>query len=176
MNFPKGTYKTFLVSIPSTGTVFLQNLIKPDGFKHAHSHMARDKMLGANHIVAPLRHPVKVWRTFAKKPENPVVFWEAFKNMNELAKEFRITFIPVDIPGVREERLRQFGDLVGQKYEANWSAPMNVTPESDRDVPEVDLSPLWNYGFVQQHYPEPEQYEGPLMLSHLEPRYFPQHG
>ena len=166
-------YNISIVSIPSTGTIFLKELINPDGFKHAHSYKTLEMLQETRHIVAPLRHPALVWATHAKKQSAPFEFWNAFEMMDKWAKLFRIHFIPIDLPRLRVLRLREFEKQTGKLYQTSWK-PKNETPPNDRVVPDVDLGPLWEYPFVKNHYPEPKRYRKRMEFTSLEHAYFDQ--
>ena len=133
-----------VVSIPHTGTRFIQARLDIREFVHTHKRWdLLYEQVKDRKIIAPLRNPNDVWVSTARR-QNPETkpfpyarFFGAWNIMHTLDMLFDVDFICVD----KREDPRI----------TDWSPEGHNTRDAF-DWPPISLGPLYRLPFVRRHY------------------------
>lgn len=153
-----------ILSVPHTGT---RSLEKITGYTHLHSYayMTPQDILNRNQnevMVVPLREPWAVWTTWFQRyggrkyimdPDHPKSMESAWRALAALDRYFDLHYIPVDIPGVRDEQLELLSEKMGRKLVSDW-IPVGARPEKKKTLQpgERNLDFVYNMPFVRRFY------------------------
>ena len=107
MTLPKGTH---LITVPGTGSRELNRIFQINGnqggrFIHVHE---VPPGMEIDRIIVPVRHPYDIVLTYIKRGERPIKLEGYCQDMDVLLQKHEHIIVPVDIPGLRDERLRQY--------------------------------------------------------------------
>jgi len=138
------TREPIIVSIPHTGTRFLQERLGVEKYVHTHSKWdSLYKRVKDKKIIAPLRNPPDVWKSWARR-KNPktepfpyAMFFSAWYNMHTLDMLFDVDFICVD--KCADERI------------TDWT-PIGTGDYGPYSKPLIELRPLYYLPYVRQRY------------------------
>lgn len=153
-----------IITVPHTGTRFGESLT---GFSYMHSYQyvspedVADRSGGI--LLSTLRDPAKVWGTWHARysgghsyildPDHPKSMESAWRGLAALDRIFDIFYLPVDIPGVRDERLAELSELIGKPLETDWAPEGEYRPGKKReDPPEKDLQWIYDLPMVRRYY------------------------
>lgn len=134
-----------VVSIPHTGTRFLKERLGIE--HHVHTHKSWEiicKEIAGKRLVSPLRHPLNVWKSWAKRhrvTRFPYIgFAASWYLMHTLDMLYEIDFIDLEVK--TDPRIK------------NWSRvgddDVEVTVEDT--LPPGDFNQLYKLPFVQRFY------------------------
>mgnify|MGYP000076110558 FL=1 len=154
-----------LVSVPHTGTRFLQGLTNAP-FMHSYEYTTPQNIVdrgGSDILCAPLRDPWEVWKTWYQRypnlfyildPDHPKSMETAWRSLAALDREFgSVIYIPVDVPDRRDEQLQSLSEAMGRDLSTDWEPVAARTQEKKlREVPEKDLSWIYQLPFVEEFY------------------------
>lgn len=160
MNEPVREYG--VVSVPHTGSNFLRELLELDTFKHTGALFFNQQYKGpwANLMIVPLRKPEDVWRSWYNRyhdPDKPEpqgfeasfwINWHAFAWM--VKNQERMIFIPVDLPGVRDDALSDLSRVLGKTLSTDWEKVNSHGGKSE--VPTPDLSEIYDIPVIRSLY------------------------
>ena len=130
-----------IVSIPHTGTRFLQARLGVEKSVHTISkwdslyNQVKDKQ-----IIAPLRSPPVVWKSWARRKKAPfpyAEFFSAWHNMHALDLLFEVDFICLD---KRDDPRIADWEPIGQDDPGPYGLPL------------IELRPLYFLPFVRRHF------------------------
>lgn len=151
-----------IASIPHTGTHFFIKLFQELGFGGLRRHgepmpgvtdafytghiLTRDDIEAAlrlgdtRPIVSPMRHPYLVEETWLRRGP---------RDMTELPKAFRTLahrfshahVVPLDAPGVREERFQGLCEAIGREIETDWAITHSLQKTAYMDPSQLTPSP-----------------------------------
>jgi len=149
----------FLTSIPHTGSHFLQHLLSLDKFIHVFDANIEEHLKKADLIVAPLRKPEDVWKSWVRRfnttPNEHIKRGAAFLNcwerMNHFSMTYTIHFLPVDVER-REEWLAKMGQLVGKELKTDWPKVNGSSAPIPDEIPYIDFSEIYGYDYVRRFY------------------------
>jgi hypothetical protein len=139
---------TILLSVSHTGTRELARQLGIELLYHPRTGLPHleltDKVWHTHHtipvffdsLVVPARSPYRVLVSYAKRGKGPEVLEQRVCQMDLYLKNYPSTIVPVDIPGVRDERLGELG-VVAHDWQKTGEIPGTV------DLPQeyLDLIP-----------------------------------
>lgn len=135
-----------IVSVPHTGTRFLQKRFGIAHHVHTHSNWVKImNEIQDRQIVSPLRHPKDVWRSWCRRRHADDLtnwvsqFFIAWGNLHTLDQMYDIDFVCVDKgEDSRITDWQKVGDTDGDS--AQWK------------LHKVDLRPLMKLPMIQRNY------------------------
>jgi len=133
--------ESIIVSIPHTGTRFLQERLGVEKSVHTISKWSSlYNQVEGKQIFAPLRHPTDVWVSWARRKKDPfpyAEFFSAWYLMHTLDMLFDVDFICLDKRD--DPRI------------TDW-APIGHDDPGSPGLPLIELRPLFFLPFVNRHY------------------------
>lgn len=128
---------TILLSVSHTGTRELARQLGIELEYHPRTGLPAleltDKVWHTHHkipvpferLVVPARSPYRVLVSYAKRGKGPRVLNRRVGQMGIFLKSYPHTIVPVDIPGVRDERLGELG-VVGHDWQKTGEIPGTI--------------------------------------------------
>jgi len=147
-----------VVSVPHTGTRTLRGLLGAPGW-HVFGEDF-EKMVEGKRLIAPLRDPTEVWASFCRRrgTGHAVALsrydesWMALAGWDAV---YDITYVPVDIPGVRDDIMAELG-----VENIDWDRKAGHLSEEDLlackgyegDWIEKDIGWVYDLSFIRKFY------------------------
>ena len=136
-----------IVSIPHTGTRFLKERLGIEDHVHTHTNWnALWKQIHNRSLIAPLRNPTSVWRSWCRRRDDGDVlrwaphFFASWYVMHTLDQMLDVEFVCIDKQ--EDQRITDWGKVGdADQSHAGWK------------LHRVDLRVLYKIPFVQRHYP-----------------------
>ena len=146
-----------LITVPHTGTRTLKAAL--DCFHiHAHSMPSSVHRVCDNKIVvSPLRDPKDVWESWkirfgtVRQADAIGAFDEAWRALAQWDKVYDITYVPLDIPELRDKQL----ESIGADTSYDWSdrkGHLETLPEDPQPVEDRPLDWIYELPMVKQYY------------------------
>ena len=130
-----------IVSIPHTGTRFLQERLGVEKSVHTITKWSSlYHQVEGKQIIAPLRHPTNVWKSWARRMREPfpyAEFFSAWYLMHTLDMLFDVDFICLDKRD--DPRI------------TDWT-PIGHDDFGPYGLPLIELRPLFFLPFVRRHF------------------------
>lgn len=159
-----------VISVPHTGTRFLFTLLN---CHHRHTYESwklLDSEIGGRVIVAPLRDPRKVWRSWvngvqpsSKNIGDTVMRLDNFENcwdrLAELDERYDVHYVPIDTPS-RDLEVRRLAGVLDQDIRPDWNDnPWHHTPTEENlewqkstVFPKVDWAKIYAMPMIERFY------------------------
>ena len=145
---------TTVMSVPSTGTNFVLQLLRSHGIEVGAAHWKRNHDTPDGLIISPIRDPRAKWDTWVRANRGPpftglVDFeysWSRLDACYLAHNDFYL--LPVDSPD-RDEYLARLSVRLGVELHTDWSR-VNRTPGMEVTV--IDLSNIYGLMVVRDVY------------------------
>lgn len=141
-----------IISVPHTGTNFLNKLVTDAGFMTVRCHHWQKKDLDKEGLIlSPIRDPWKTWITWQSRNRQDD-FFESWFLFNQVYQENPYLFIlPIDTPA-KFDYLKMLSCMLKVDIQTDWS-PVESQPH--KEVVKKDLSAIYNLSVVKKFYCKP---------------------
>lgn len=153
-----------VISVPCSGSRFAADLTGYVLYYHVWGLRSIQDVVSRNGdevIVAPVRRPEKVWRTFWQRfhkipgrtdNSHELSIPAAWRQMQTLSERHDIVWLPIDTPD-RDDYLAVLSDRLGVELVTDW-APVGARPEryKQKQEPKKDWSWVYDLPFMRKIY------------------------
>lgn len=150
-------HKPMVMSVMHSATTFLLDFIQPDVCRHVHQETCVELAKNAETIAVPLRHPLKIWQSFAWRGKPEPLFWVSLANLDWFDRLYgdKIVYLPVDRTIEREEGIDRLNAMTGQNYKPAWSVPKGGFEGERTPVEPPDIEPVARFAVMGRFYGTP---------------------
>jgi len=90
-----------------------------------------DGLLEQHPIVAPLRHPAKVLRSFKHRGKKKKSYIEQWNNMIKIIHPHKPLYLHIDEPKIRDKELKKISELADEDLSVNWDEILRGGAETE---------------------------------------------
>lgn len=144
-------------TIQGTGTHFLYDLFQKSGVDADVHHWNDKEDFGVSPVVATIRNPKKVYKTWKHNGYPLEVFEEMWSIFNQAYLNGNVTILPIDTIN-RDEHLSNLSLVVGQALSTDWT-PLNASksdtknnPDEDKVKTDINFDYINDLPIVQNYY------------------------
>jgi len=83
--------------------------------------------------IVPLRHPVRIWKSFVDRELGYDYYYDHWMNMAKRISGFNPTYVHIDRPSIRDIELNKFEGRIGMALKHDWSTDSSVSDNGNED-------------------------------------------